>query len=115
MKEVVTLSVIVRLELDGTLSLKGKVFNTYDAFDEELQEIDENDERIDEEYELNEDESFAELLSYLWGVDILSLDVDDFRIDKRGNLVVKDVIEGEDDWKIMQNELRIKQLLEEVL
>ena len=108
------MSVVARLELDGTLSLKGKVFNTYNAFDEN-EEIDENDERIDEEYELNEDESFAELLSYLWGVDILSLDVDDFRIDKRGNLVVKDVIEGEDDWKIVQDEIRIKQLLEEVL
>lgn len=104
---------ILKQTRDNNILIKGKFYDHYQGFDED-EEIDTEAVLIDEDYEFDENDEAIEFFAYMFGTTIEEIPVDNFAIDKNGNIFAPQLHTGNDFVKVDSNkELYVNKLLEE--
>ena len=106
------MKVIARINADGSLLIRGEVFELISSWDEA--ELIDEDFIIDEDTEIDEDLDMEEFLKILLGIQSQITENDRLYFDQEGNLYLHEVIEDLVFQINQQKELRVNEIIEGV-
>ena len=106
------MKVIARINADGSLLIRGEVFELISSWDEAM-DIDDTL-IIDEDTEIDEDLDMEEFLNILLGIQSQLTENDRLYFDREGNLYLHEVIEDLVFQINQQKELRVNEIIEGV-
>lgn len=106
------MKVIARINADGSLLIKGEVFELLPSWND-AQEIDEEF-TIDEDTEVDEELPFEDFMEILLGIQSQLENVDRLYFDKDGNLFTSEVIEDLIVQLNKQKEIKVNEIVEGV-